>query len=171
MKKLLVQLLALITLVTLTACSNVQGTDNTQETITFSNNILLSINTGTAGDGTLADCTDATIIIYKDRTVKVHMHVTDYPEIGSVMLSEEDYNAIAEIASPEEIANYKVTDGEGCDGSSYYISLYDENDKEAITKGGYMATGKEFGATYRAIHEILAKYEIKEIVNEYRATM
>ncbi len=112
MKKLLVQLLTLIGLVTLTACSEVQETKTSQEKITFSDNILLSVNNGTAGDGTLADCTDATIIIYKDRTVKVHMHVTDYPEIGSVTLSEEDYNAIAEIAVPEEIANYKVTDGE-----------------------------------------------------------
>ena len=171
MKKILVQLLSLITLVTLTACSNVQGTGNTPEAITFSDNILLSINNGTAGDRTLADCTDATIIIYKDRTVRIHMHVTDYPEIGSVILSEEDYNAIAEIAVPEEIANYKVTDGEGCDGSSYYISLYDENDKEAIIKGGYMAVGKEFGATYQAIHEILEPYGIEDIVNEYRATM
>ena len=142
-----------------------------QAAITFSDNILLSINNGTAGDGTLAECTDATIIIYKDRTVKIHMHVQGYPEIGSVTLSEADYNALSEIAVPEVIANYKVTDGEGCDGSSYYISLYDENDKEAIIKGGYMAVGKEFGATYRAIHNILAPYGIKEIVNEYRATM
>ena len=171
MKKLLVQLFTLILLVTLTACSNVQETGNTQENITFSDNILLSINNGAAGDGTLADCTDATIIIYKDRTVKVHMHVTDYPEIGSVTLSEEDYNTLAEIAVPEEIANYKVTDGEGCDGSSYYISLYDENDKEAIIKGGYMVVGKEFGATYSAIHEILEPYGIEDIVNDYRATM
>ena len=171
MKKLLVQLFTLILLVTLTACSNVQETGNTQDKITFSDNILLSINNGTAGDGTLADCTDATIIIYKDRTVKVHMHVTDYPEIGSVTLSEEDYNTLAEIAVPEEIANYKVTDGEGCDGSSYYISLYDENDKEAIIKGGYMVVGKEFGATYSAIHEILEPYGIEDIVNDYRATM
>ena len=171
MKKLLVQLLTLIGLVTLTACSEVQETKTSQEKITFSDNILLSVNNGTAGDGTLADCTDATIIIYKDRTVKVHMHVQGYPEIGSVTLSEEDYNAIAEIAVPEEIANYKVTDGEGFDGSSYYISLYDENDKEVITKGGYMATGKEFGTTYNAIHEILEPYGISEIVNNYRATM
>ena len=171
MRKFLTLLLTLTTVITLAGCSKISETTGAQESITFSNNILLSINNGTAGDGTMAECTDATIIIYKDRTVKIHMHVTGYPEIGSVTLSEEDYNAIAEIASPEEIAGYKVTDGEGCDGSSYYISLYDENDKEAIIKGGYMAVGKEFGATYRAIHEILAPYKIKDIVNEYRATM
>jgi len=33
------------------------------------------------------------------------------------------------------------------------------------------AVSKEFGATYRAIHEIPASYKIKDIVNEYRATM
>ena len=92
-------------------------------------------------------------------------------EEDCIDLSEEDYNAISEIAVPEEIANYRVTDGEGFDGSSYYISLYDENDKEAIIKGGYMAVGKEFGATYNAIHEILEPYGISEIVNDYRATM
>ncbi len=169
MKKISILLLSLLMLVT--GCSNAKDPTVTQASITFSDNILLSINNGTAGDGTIAECTDATIIIYKDRTVKVHMHVADFPEIGSVTLSEEDYNAIAEIAVPEEIVNYQVTDGEGCDGSSYYISLYDENDKEAIIKGGYMAIGEEFGVTYRAIHEILAPYKIKEIVNEYRATM
>ena len=171
MKRISILLLSLLFLITITGCVNSKESPAAQPPITFSNNILLSINNGTAGDGTIAECTDATIIIYKDRTVKVHMHVKDFPEIGSVILSEEDYNAIAELASPEEIASYQVTDGEGCDGSSYYISLYDENDKEAIIKGGYMAVGEEFGTTYRAIHEILAKYEIKEIVNEYRATM
>lgn len=171
MKKILKIFLTITILLTLTGCSQNKEPATTQAPITFSNNILLSINNGTAGDGTIAECTDATIIIYKDRTVKVHMHATGYPEIGSVTLSAEDYNAIVEIASPEEIANYQVTAGDGCDGSSYYISLYDENDKEAIIKGGYMAVGEEFGATYRAIHEILAKYEIKEIVNKYRATM
>ena len=171
MKKLLNIFLTITIFLALTGCSNIKETNNTHEAITFSSNILLSINNGTAGDGTMAECTDATIIIYKDRTVKVHMHVTDFPEIGSVTLSEEDYTTITEIAIPEEIANYQVTDGEGCDGSSYYISLYDENDKEAIIKGGYMPIGEEFGATYRAIHDILAPYGIKEIVNEYRATM
>lgn len=171
MKRISILLLSLLFLVTITGCVNAKESTAAQPPITFSNNILLSLNNGTAGDGTIAECTDATIIIYKDRTVKIHMHVTDFPEIGSVTLSEEDYNAIAEIASPEEIAGYQVTDGDGCDGSSYYISLYDENDNEAIIKGGYMAVGEEFGATYRAIHEILAKYEIKEIVNKYRATM
>ena len=171
MKKILALLLTLTTIISLAGCSRIDETNGAQEPITFSNNILLSINSGAAGEGTLADCTDATIIIYKDRTVKIHMHVTGYPEIGSVTLSEEDYNAITEIASPEEIAGYQVTDGEGCDGSSYYISLYDENDEEAIIKGGYMAVGEEFGATYRAIHEILEAYKIKDIVNEYRATM
>ena len=171
MRKLLNIFLTITMFLTLTGCSDVQETKDTHEAITFSSNILLSINNGTAGDGTMAECTDATIIIYKDRTVKVHMHVTDFPEIGSVTLSEEDYNALSEIAVPEVIANYKVADGEGCDGSSYYISLYDENDKETIIKGGYMAVGEEFGATYRAIHDILAPYGIKEIVNEYRATM
>lgn len=171
MKRITILLLSLLILVTLTGCTNAKEPTVKQEPITFSDNILLSINNGTAGDGTMAECTDATIIIYKDRTVKVHMHVTDFPEIGSVTLSEEDYNALSEIAVPEVIANYKVADGEGCDGSSYYISLYDENDKVTIIKGGYMAIGEEFGATYRAIHDILAPYGIKEIVNEYRATM
>ena len=171
MRNLLILLLTLTTAITLAGCSNISETTSAQEFITFSNNILLSINSGAAGEGTIAECTDATIIIYKDRTVKVHMHVTGYPEIGSITLSEEDYNAITEIATPEEIASYKVTDGEGCDGSSYCISLYDENDQESIIKGGYMAVGEEFGATYRAIHEILEAYKIKDIVNEYRATM
>ncbi len=171
MKKISILLLSLLMLVTITGCTNAKEPTVTQEPITFSNNILVSVNNGAASEGTLAECTDATIIIYKDRTVKVHMHVQGFPEIGSLTLSEENYNAIAEIAIPEVIANYEVTDGDGEDGPSSYISLYDENDKEAIIKGGYMAVGEEFGATYRTIHEILAPYKIKEIVNEYRATM
>lgn len=138
----------------------------------YSENILLSLNNGAAGFGTMADCTDATIMIYTDRTVKVFMDIENCPEIASLELSEEEYEEILEIASPKEISNLKVrNDMDVCDGSSYYITLYDKNDKELLSKGGYMPEGKKFWNIYRGIKEILAPYDINEIVDEYRKTL
>jgi len=69
MKKILALLLTLTTIITLAGCSRIDETNGAQESITFSDNILLSINSGAAGEGTLADCTDATIIIYREAII------------------------------------------------------------------------------------------------------
>ena len=140
--------------------------------VDYSDNILFSINNGAAGFGTIADCTDATIVVYKDRTVRVFMHTENYPEIAVITLSEEDYNALAELASPAKISRLKtVEDWATCDGSSYYITVYGLNDEELLSKGGYMPIGKKFWKMYKGIKEVLESYGIPELVDEYRKEM
>ena len=55
----------------------------------------------------------------------------------------------------------------GC-GSNYSITLYDENDEILVSKGGYMPTSKKFTSLYKNIKEILAAYDINQIVDAHR---
>lgn len=141
----------------------------------FSDNILFSINAGASGYGTRAECTDAEIIVYTDRSVRIYMKDSDYStiiEIGSVELSEDDYEQLAALADRKKIYNLKVEeDLDATDGSSYHISLYDENDEVLISKGGYMPKSKEFLELYRDIHKIFDLYDIDQIVDDHRAVL
>lgn len=163
MRKYIGIFLAAILLTTMTCCGS--------SLPKFSDNILFSINAGASGYGTRAECTDAEIIVYTDKTVKIFMVESDYStiaEIGSVTLSEEDYEQLTALADREKIYHLKVTDGEADDGTSYHITLYDENDETLISKGGYMPESKEFMELYKNIHKIFALYEIDQIVEDHR---
>ena len=138
----------------------------------FSSNILFSINNGAAGYGTEADCTDAEIVVYTDGTVRVFMDVEGNPEVACIQLSAEDYLQLERNASPEKIGILMVAhDDNVCDGNSSHITLYDENDEELLSKGGYMVEGKQYHKIYGEIKEMLAPYGIKEKVEEYRDMM
>lgn len=163
MRKYIRILLAAILLTTMTCCGS--------SLPKFSDNILFSINAGASGYGTRAECTDAEIIVYTDKTVKIFMVESDYStiaEIGSVTLSEEDYEQLTALADREKIYHLNVTDGEADDGTFYHITLYDENDETLISKGGYMPENKEFMELYKNIHEIFALYDIDQIVEDHR---
>lgn len=143
-----------------------------QPDVRYSDNILLSVNDGAAGYGTIAECTDATIMIYTDRKVRVFMDTEDNPEVGNLELTAEDYERIAELAQPDKISNLQIiNDIEVCDGSSYFIILYDENDEALTSKGGYMPVSDEFWEIYNGIKDILRPYGISEMVDAYRETM
>ena len=178
MRRFTVLIATIVTLTTLSGCTSVakdipvQPSIKTTEELKYSDNILLSVNSDAAGYGTLAECTDATIVIYTDRTIKVFMNTEASPEIAVLEMSVEDYEKLTEFAQPEKISQIQVeSDMEACDGSSYYITLYDENDAELLYIGGYMPIGDEFWETYKAIKDILEPYEIEEVVDTYRETM
>lgn len=141
----------------------------------FSDNILFSTNAGASGYGTQAECTDAEIIVYTDRTVKIFMVESDFStvaEIGCVTLSEEDYEQLTALADREQIYRLKVEeDIEATDGSSYYIKLYDENDEVLVTQGGYMPESEDFMELYRDIKKIFALYDIDQIVETHRENL
>lgn len=46
--------------------------------------------------------------------------------------------------------------------------IYDENDEILVSKGGYMPTSKKFTSLYKNIKEILAAYDINQIVDAHR---
>lgn len=141
-------------------------------TYNFSSNILFSTNQGAAGFGTEADCTDATIVVYTDKTVRVFMDVDDKPEVASFKLTEEDYRKLEMVASPQKISTLMVLDDWNvCDGNASDITVYDENDEILVTKGGYMVIGNEYHKIYNEIHQILEPYGIEKKVEEYRNIM
>ncbi len=156
----------------LTACIKTPDELPPQEkkkTSEYSENILLSINQGAAGWGTIYDCMDAEIFIYKDKSVRVMVYEPEEAELMSFELSEEEYEKILQLAEPSKVAKLKVkNDNDVCDGSSYHIALYDSNDERVVYKGGYMPIGKKFWETYDGIKEILEPYKIYEKLEEYR---
>lgn len=174
MRKLLGSILVIIMITMLAGygAEKVQEKGKENEDIKFSENILLSLNNGAPGYGTRAECIDAEIFIYTDRTVKVVVYYPEELEIASLELSESDYDRVLAIADPDEISSLKTEEDMGvCDGSSYHITLYDEKDEELLSQGGYMPEGKKFGEIYRGIQEILAPYGIHEKVEAYRESV
>ena len=178
MKKTVRIMMLTVMVALLSACgtegveSAVQTIAQQEPTMNYSENILISINNGAAGYGTLAECTDADIVVYTDKTVKIFMDTAEYPEVGSFILSDEDYEKLSKLADPEKIATLQVeNDMEVCDGSSYYMKLYDENDEVVVFKGGYMPNGEEFREVYQGIKEVLGPYNPDDYVDAYRETM
>ncbi len=177
MRKFIGIVLTMVMLTALSGCGSLpaekvpEETDKPQEEVKYSDNILLSLNNGAPGFGTRAECTDAEIFIYTDGTIKVIVYYPEELEIASLELSQEDYEELYELADRKKISKLKVKDGEAADGSSYYITLYDENDEELLYKGGYMPVGKAFWEMYDGIKEILKPYGISEIVVDYRKSI
>ena len=167
MRKILGSILIIVFMM-LSGCS---GTA-VNEDIKYSENILLSINNGAPGYGTIEDCIDAEIFIYTDRTVRVVVYYPEEREIASLVLDESDFEALQKIAVPEKISKLKVeNDEDGCDGGSDHIALYGENDEQVCYKGGYMPVGKKFWEVYNDIKDILEPYGIHDIVEEYRESV
>ncbi|MBQ9136732.1 MAG: hypothetical protein IJX66_11650 [Lachnospiraceae bacterium] len=174
MKRLARSILAILMITMLAGCSAKKAEEKGKENedIKFSENILLSLNHGAPGYGTRAECIDAEIFIYTDKTVKVVVYYPEELEIASLELSESDYERVLAIADPDEISSLKTEEDKGvCDGSSYHITLYDEQDEEVLSLGGYMPEGKKFWEIYDGIKEILEPYGIHEIVVAYRKSV
>ncbi len=144
------------------------------EKIKYSENILVSIDYGGVGFGTMADCADAEIYFHTDRSVHIFMPDSDYSkdiEIGNFELSESDFEKVKELSDPEKITRIKTQEMDADDGTSYFITLYGEDDEEIFRTGGYMPDGKEFWETRDAITEIAEGYGLENIVEEYRDTL
>lgn len=172
-KKIAVGMLIFVMSMTLISCGYKENSDSEAEKITFSENILFTINNGAAGFGTVYDCLDADITVYCDGTIHVEMISDDgsgvIKDIAVLELTEKDYEALTKIVDREKIYNMNVKeDRDVCDGSSSHIILYDENDKVLVTKGGYMAGGDGYDEVYTEIKDVLHPYGIHAIVEDYR---
>jgi len=161
-----VLLVLLMILLGVTACGN------EKEGLQFSENILVSFNHGAPGFGTIEDCVDAEIFIYTDRTVKVMVYYPEELEIASFAITEEEYEALAQLAASEKISRLKVKENQDvCDGSSYHIRLYGLDDSSILTKGGYMPEGKTFWEVYDGMKAVLEPYNISAYVIAYRESL
>ena len=145
--------------------------DKKEKEIEYSDNILISLNYGAAGFGTRADCTDAEMYVYTDGTLRVTMYIEgEETELGAFVLTEEDFERVQELADRDEIYDLKVKENmDVCDGNSTHMTLYDEDDEELITKGGYMPEGKKFWEIYKGIREILVSYDVERLVEGGRS--
>ncbi len=140
--------------------------------VSLSENILFSINNGAKGYGMEWECTDATIMVYTDKTVHVFMDTDNNPEVCVLTLSDEDYEKLQKLTLPEAIMDIETEEElEAMDGSTYFIKLYGEDDKEFFVVGGYMPEGETFWKTYEEIKDILKPYGIEEEVEAYRNRM
>ncbi|MBQ8904249.1 MAG: hypothetical protein IJY73_08205 [Oscillospiraceae bacterium] len=158
----------------LTAVILFSSCDTPAEEVKYSDNILVSIDYGGVGFGTIAECTDAEVYFHTDRTVHIFMPDSDYStyiEIGNFELSESDFKRLKELSAPEKITKIETTEMDACDGTSYFITLYGEDDTEIFRTGGYMPDGKEFWDTRNALIEIAENYGLEDIVEKHRATL
>ena len=144
------------------------------EAVKYSEKIMVSIDYGGVGFGTIAECTDAEVYFHTDGTVHIFMPDSDYSEeieIGSFELSESDFEKVKELSDPEKIRKIETTEMEADDGTSYFITLYGEDDTEIFRTGGYMPDGEEFRNTRNALIEIAEEYDLEKIVEDHRATL
>ena len=162
------------TLFLLSVIMTASGCDAPAEEVKYSDNILVSIDYGGVGFGTIAECTDAEVYFHTDRTVHIFMPDSDYStdiEIGSFELSESDFEKVKELSAPEKVTKIRTEEMYACDGTQYFITLYGEDDAEIFRTGGYMPDGEEFWDTREALIEIAEKYDLEEIVEDHRATL
>lgn len=139
-----------------------------------SRNILFSIDYPGAGMGTRAMCAGAEVYVMTDRTIRIEMADKGFEGIKvfePIPLSAEDYEALKTLGSPRKISALRVRDGEGCDGTSRYITLYDQNDEVILRRGGYMPIGRKFKKTYRELQSILGRYGVDEIITDWRGQL
>jgi len=173
--RLLVFICLLIISFSLSACKKTpdeEPPEKKEKTTEYSENILLSLNQGAAGWGTIIDCIDAEIFIYTDRLVRVMVYYPEETELMSFALTEEEYEKVLQIAEPSKVAKLKVkNDNDVCDGGSYHIALYDRDDEQVVYRGGYMPVGKKFWETYDGLKEILEPYKIYEELETYRTML
>ncbi len=145
------------------------------ETVKYSENILFSVDFGGAGFGTIADCADAYVYVHTDKTAHIFMINSDYSEIieiGQIDIPDEQYERLKELSDPEKITKLKATsDQDVCDGVSYYINLYGENDEEIFSVGGYMPKEKAFNETRNELIDILVECGVSEIAEAHRKTL
>lgn len=125
------------------------------------------------GYGTLADQTGGDVLVYSDGSVRVVMDTEDRPEIATFALSEADVQALKTLVQPRRLLSLPVKEGYGdvCDGSSYYIMIYDESTHQEQWIGGYRPSNEEFWEVYTPISGLLADYGVYEMVDAYRTTM
>lgn len=144
-----------------------------EKSVEYSDNILISLNYGAAGFGTIAECTDAEMYVCTDGTVRVTMYIGgEETELGAFLLDDGDFEKIQEIADRDKIYDLKVKENRDvCDGSSTHMTLYNEDDEVLITKGGYMPEGKKFWEIYRGIREILVTYDVARLVEGGRSAI
>lgn len=104
--------------------------------VEFSDEYLVGFDFGGLSWGDFYDCISVRVIICTNRDVlvfarsmeTVHGRNGELEQIAELTLTEEQYSNIEKKLDREKLYNMKIKSDEGaCDGSSYYLILYDQD--------------------------------------------
>ncbi len=140
----------------------------------FSDEYLVGINYGGSGWGEFYECLDANAVICRNHEViismatKVEYHdVVEAGQIATITLTDEQYENIEKGLNLKKLYTLDPKeDRDVCDGSSYYIYLYGEDDDVVKAVGGYMPDNKYFNKAYALLMENLPMDELNAIRDE-----
>lgn len=155
-------------------------TETSKETeadeLVFSDEYLVGFGFGGSSWGTYYDCVDVNVIICTNRDVLVQapsIETTKTDETGiqllaKLTLSEEQYANITKALDREKLYNMKIkSNRDVCDGSSYSLILYDQDENVAKVCGAYEPTTKAFNEMYKAVMDNIPKNELSAIRSQY----
>lgn len=124
---------------------------------------LVAVNMGGASYGDYYDCADVFVTVYRDHTVKI---TYEDEELGMTTLSSSEYKNIEEAVDYDVLENLDIESDNGvCDGSSYYLYVFYENDIEKAI-GAYEPTNSEFRERYKTVINNLPREWIQTVRDE-----
>ena len=147
-----------------------------KEKVEFSDEYLVGFDFGGSSWGDFYDCISVRVIICTNRDVlvfarsmeTVHGRNGELEQIAKLSLTEDQYSNIEKKLDREKLYNMKIKSDEGaCDGSSYYLILYDQDKNVAKNCGAYMPLTKAFMNVYDSVMDNIPKEELREIRNAY----
>lgn len=131
---------------------------------------------GGASYGDYYDCLSGYFIICKDGTVEVYMpelesdgrKVKEYVYVKKLKLTDEQYNTIETKIDLDKLYNLDpMPDENVCDGYSKKLIIYDEDNQELKSCGGYMPRNEEFNEMYSVVFDNTPIDEMNEIRDEW----
>ena len=146
------------------------------QTPEFSDKYLVGFDFGGSSWGEFYDCIDVRVIICTNRDVlvtapsieTVHAAQKETKQLAKLTLTEEQYSNITGILDREKLYNMKIRSNDGvCDGDSYALILYDQDENVAKVCGAYMPTTKAFTKMYEGVMDNIPKEELRAVRNEY----
>ena len=149
---------------------------HSKEAVEFSDEYLVGFDFGGSSWGDFYDCLSVRVIICMNHDVmvfgkkmeSVHQRDGELEQIAKLTLTEEQYSNIEKILDRQKLYKMKIKSNQDiCDGSSYYLILYDKDENIAKACGAYEPTTKAFLKMYDGVRDNIPKDELREIRNEY----
>ena len=150
--------------------------DKQSKEVQFSDIYLVGFDFGGSSWGEYYDCISVNVIICTNREVLVtapafetnEFEANSVQTIAKLTLSKEQYANITKILDREELYNMKIeSDKDVCDGSSYSLTLYDQDENVAKVCGAYEPTTEEFLEIYKGIMDNIPREELLTIRDDY----
>lgn len=147
-----------------------------KEDIRFSDEYLVGFDYGGSSWGEFYECISARVIICTNKDVliymptseSVHTNSRELELIDTLTLTGKQYENIEKGINRKKLYWMKIrSDDSVCDGSSYFLILYDKNEEILKACGAYEPKSKKFWEMYSAVLDNVPTEEIMTIRNEY----